>query len=316
MRDHRSDLQVFLDRPTRRPWRRRFAYSLLGATFVVAQVWAHQPDGSIEVRAHQRIEAPGVSSEKTVLATVVILTTASGSSWSIPADCNLADSVELVGAGGGGNSSGTGGSRAAGGGGGYSRVNNLTLTPGGSLNIQVGVGGASTTGTTGNNGTDTWVNKSAASAPGSTTDGGLAKAGAGGTTGSGGQGGQAASGVGDVKYNGGNGFLGGANGGGGAAGPAGAGGNGSATAGGSANNATTAGPTTTAAGNSGTEWTTHGCGTGAFRDSGTTGNAGGNYGGGGSGANGGASGAGANGLIVITYTPVVAVGRSWGAIIG
>lgn len=96
-----------------------------------------------------------------VLSTVVFVT--SGTTWTVPADCNLCD-VECIGGGGSGsrqtNSGGnvTGGSGAA-----WAKATGVTVTPNGSVTIQVGAGGASVTGTTagpvnGNVGTDTWWN--------------------------------------------------------------------------------------------------------------------------------------------------------------
>ena len=76
--------------------------------------------------------------------TVIYLT--SGSSWTVPADWNnSANSIEVIGGGGAGyskydSSSGYGG---GGGGGGYSKLSNLTLTPGNSVGYAVGLGGTS-----------------------------------------------------------------------------------------------------------------------------------------------------------------------------
>lgn len=75
----------------------------------------------------------------------VFITVASNSelsnSWTVPADWNPAsNSIEVIGGGGGGGdgtNSGTGGA----GGGGYSRINNLSLTSGGSVVFSVGAGG-------------------------------------------------------------------------------------------------------------------------------------------------------------------------------
>jgi hypothetical protein len=127
------------------------------------------------------------------------------------------------------------------------------------------------------------------------------------TMGSGGVGGSFS----PAGYSGANGGPGGGGiggGGAGAAGPNGAGGGGTAGIGGSADGGTVPGGATSgASGISGTQWDAlHGCGSGGA--SGGPPGAGGNYGGGGGGADGGASGFGADsaGLIVITYTPLVA----------
>lgn len=80
--------------------------------------------------------------------TQVVLT--SGSSWTVPADCVLIDSVECWGAGANGsaglagqapgqNPGGTGGT-----GGAYSRKNNVSTTPGSSIPYSIGVAGGNT----------------------------------------------------------------------------------------------------------------------------------------------------------------------------
>ena len=236
--------------------------------------------------------------------TVVYLT--SGTTWTVPSDWNNAlNTIETIGAGGAGAVSG-------GGGGAYSKISNLTLSPG-SVTYQVGVGGTSN----GATGTDTWFNGAslAASSVG-------AKGGGGGISGAGsvagGAGGLASSGIGTTKYSGGNGGVASGassqgSGGGGAAGLNGAGGvgvaAGSGGAGGQGDNghggAGGTGGSTGANGGNGTEYdASHGSGGGGggININGTAGT-GGLYGGGGGGIGDTSSnqGNGANGLIRITY---------------
>jgi hypothetical protein len=114
---------------------------------------------------------------------VVILTTTGASSWTVPADWTLDNSVEVVGGGAGGQSSST--CRGGGGGGAYSRLSNIaTLNPGDLVSIQVGTGGTTTTA-----GGDNWF-------IGATTA--VAKGGGIGSGTTGGTGGPAASGYGDT----------------------------------------------------------------------------------------------------------------------
>ena len=118
----------------------------------------------------------------------------SGTSFIVPADCNKFDWIDCTGEGGGcGNST----TLPGGAGGAWSRVNNLTVTPGSTVYCQIGTGAS-----IGVAGKDTWINKTSNSAPTSTADGCLAKGG-GTTTGGPSVGGAAASGVGDSKYSGG-----------------------------------------------------------------------------------------------------------------
>lgn len=108
-------------------------------------------------------------------------------SWVVPTGVNRV-SIVAVGAGGGGSNTNN---SPGGGGGALSYVNNLSVTPGETLTVVVGVGANNVAGG------DSYVRRS-------TTDLVLAKGGARGVSG-GGQGGSAAAGVGDVKYSGGNG---------------------------------------------------------------------------------------------------------------
>lgn len=278
---------------------------------------------------------------KFMLAVITVLTASPGSlqNFNIPSDyVQTGSSVETIAGGGSGAASGSGGSSAkqsGGGGGAYSKVTGLALTPGGTAQYQIGVGGiaASTTGDqNGNSGGDSWFNGAslAASSVG-------AKAGLGGVFGStsanGGAGGSAASGVGSLLKNGGRGgnltagsFS--SSGGGGAGGPNGDGNNGvdistssTASAGGSgdagfggtgsAGNVVASGSSTAQNGNAGTELLggvgPGGGGGAAISQAGGSAQAGkgGNYGAGGGGAfsfaSTGISGAGAQGVIIFFY---------------
>lgn len=127
--------------------------------------------------------------------------------------------------------------------------------------------------------------------------------------------------IGDTTFQGGGGFKatstqsGAGGGGGGAAGPNGAGATATGIPGGAADNNTVTGGAQNTAGNSGAEWSvTVGCGSGGGGAAATGGvspaPSGGSYGGGGGGADktsGHTGGVGGNGLIVITYTPAVAL---------
>ena len=223
----------------------------------------------------------------------------SGTSFVVPVDCNKFDWIDCIGEGGGcGNSS----SRPGGAGGAWSRVNNLTVTPGSTVYCQIGTGAS-----IGVAGKDTWINKTANNAPTSTADGCLAKGG-GTTTGAAAVGGAAASGVGDSKYSGGNSNTAPRSGGGGAAGSSGDGNNASDKDGGSADaglgGAGGISSSSTNPGN-GTEYdATHGSGGGGYGKSGG-GSSGGKYGGGAGGDNRGGQISG-GGLIAYSYTPVAA----------
>lgn len=277
---------------------------------------------------------------KIYLAVTVFLV--SGTSYPVPVDWDsINNTVECIGAGGAsrGGFAGSPGSGGGGGGGGaYAMKASVFLPPGGSIQYQIGAGGAPNSG----DGTNTWFN-----GPSLALSSCGANAGGGAGTGSigGGPGGTASASVGDLAYNGGKGGNGGVfsgtaggagGGGGGAGGPNGAGnpgtnggvgstggtggsgGNGSGGAGG------TGGAGTGGAGGNGSEFDpTHGSGGGGGAGAGGTGAGasgsagaiGGNYGGGGGGGGGaGQSGpttgggrAGIQGLIVLTYTPVTAI---------
>lgn len=239
-------------------------------------------------------------------ATQIFLTDTASSSWPVPSDWNNAsNTIEVIGAGG--RSIGKNG--CGGGGGAYSKISNLSLTPGGSAAYQVGDGTVSATTSSSR---DTWF---------SSTGTLLAKGGTGGgpyITNCFGTGGSAASGVGTTKYSGGAGVYSSPGGsedeGGAGGGAAGLNGNGNDAWNdvglmyGGAGDAGFGGASTTGAANIGTEWdASHGSGSGGgYGDPGAPG---GQYGGGASGnadgSHGGPSGlvAGGGGLIVITYTP-------------
>ncbi|HEU0155154.1 MAG TPA: hypothetical protein VFQ82_03730, partial [Stellaceae bacterium] len=78
--------------------------------------------------------------------TMIFLTQASASPWTVPADWNSsANTIEVIGGGGGGINAGdvSGAFGGQGGGGGaYSKITNLALTGGGSVNFSVGAGGS------------------------------------------------------------------------------------------------------------------------------------------------------------------------------
>lgn len=223
----------------------------------------------------------------------VFLTT--GTSWTVPNNWNNTNTIEIIGAGASGGYLASGG-----GGGGYSKISNLTLTPSSNVQYQIGQGGSPVSSylSTGNSGTDTWFNGTAAGsaslwvygAVGSTGAGGIG-GGSGSTTHTGGAGNSGGGGAAGLNGNG--------NAGNSTTGVGGSGDAGSGGSGGSPSNP----------GSIGTEYdASHGSGGGGggYPNVGTNaGGAGGNYGGGGGGNNTGgtSSGAGANALIIITYTP-------------
>jgi len=247
-----------------------------------------------------------------VTTTLIFLT--AGSSWTVPADWNSAsNSVETLAGGGGGGQSATYG-QGGGGGGAYSKVVNLSLSPGASIIYGVGAGGVSA-----GAGGDTWFNGSSLASCSVGAQGGRGGA----TTRAGGA---SASGVGSTKYSGGDGGAAGfsaGGGGGGAAGPFGAGASGTAATGGNFPGAGGGGDNThggaggaagstsanAPAGSPGAEWdASHGSGGGGGGGAASlygyfAGGAAGLYGAGGGGS---ASGtvSGAPGIIVISYTPI------------
>lgn len=264
----------------------------------------------------------------------IYLTTTGAGTWTVPADWNSAsNTIEVVGGGAGG------GHAWGGGGGAYAAISNLVLLPGSSVSYSVGAGAAGIyASNTGDNGADTWFDGSTVSLAQVAAKGGI------GGNGSGTNGSNLAGTIGTTVYSGGAGGSDGGSaagsGGGGAAGPMGAGGAGGQMGnstsinggGGGGANGGSAGSTGDAGGAGGVPgggaggivghepgydatstavWdSSHGIGGGgggAFQDTSISGGAGGLYGGGGGGGatvGTGTGGNGAQGIIVITYTPV------------
>lgn len=108
--------------------------------------------------------APETPSALAAINTDVFIfhTVASGSSFTVPADWNPAsNSIEVIGAGGGGagdsaSALGVSDGGGGGGGGGYSKITNLSLTPGNTVVVGVGTGG--TNGVTPTDGGHTFFN--------------------------------------------------------------------------------------------------------------------------------------------------------------
>jgi len=155
---------------------------------------------------------------------VVLTTTGSVQTWESPSDVPVSGgvSIQCIGPGGRGVDGGSNG-RAGGGGGAYARIDDVTLSASTEYDYQVGAA---------HSGDDTWMRIDAGStAPSSTSEGVLAKAGANSSDRSSAAGGDSASCIGDVVFSGGaSGNVGsgedGGSGGGGAAGPRGPGANG------------------------------------------------------------------------------------------
>lgn len=264
---------------------------------------------------------------------VIFLTTTGAQVWPVPSDWNNgAFTVEIVGGGGVG-SVGNAANAAGAAGGTYAKITNAdlcTFTPRGTANYNVSAGSSG----------DTWISNTGV-APTGVTEGALAKPGQSATTGcigstkfGGGNGGTAnassasgggggAAGPGGAGGTGGNAPSGSSGGGGGGAGTANAGGAASAATGGTGgsvgggtgpNGIGTANSGPAGVAGSGT-WTSNpgavaiGPGSGGAGGAGTSnvGGAGGAYGGGGGGldAASGTGGAGGQGVIVITYTPIL-----------
>lgn len=229
--------------------------------------------------------------------TTVFITTTGSSTWTVPAGVTSLQ-VECIGGGAGGYTQSVSDYGAGGGAGAYAKTNAVSVTPGQTVYLFVGTGGAANTA-----GADTWANKTANTAPASTTDGALAKGGAAATsTGTvGGAGGAAASCVGNTSSSGGSGgdcsspsAIGGG-GGGGAAGPSGAGKNGGSvptgvTTGGGGGGGSNGGSSTAASNVTAGDFngTAGGAGTGGTGGGAANGGAG-SAGGGGGGGNGGLS---------------------------
>lgn len=266
-------------------------------------------------------------------ATVTTVTINSGTSWTVPTDFSANNIIGVFGAGGGGVGDWNWGG-GGGGGGGYSQISGITLTPGASIPINVGVGGVGGNGVNAADGTATWFNGTslATSSVGANQGAGALV----GTPSPGGVGGSTTGAIGTFLAAGGNGatagedtsFGGPGSGGGGSGGPNGAGitavngiiGSGGVTyqlgvagAAGSGGNGGAGGAGGTAVSLNGGAGAANanggGGGGGAFADNlaGNLGGAGGFPGGGGGGAdNGGPNGTGgtgAAGQIVISYIP-------------
>lgn len=248
---------------------------------------------------------------------MVILTSADTSPWDVPStwdDTN--NTIEVVGGGAGGGGGGTGGGQSpagGGGGGAYATISNLDLTPGGTVTFDVGAAGGGGSGAAdGSVGGDTSFNGStgncsAQSICGEGGDGGKSGPNGGGS----GAGGTTTNSIGTTKRVGGAGAatpgsVGG--GGGGAAGDAAVGGAGSSSAGGAGGGSGSAsGGAENTVGTNGTEWTTAGSGGGGGGGNKADGAAGGTDGAGGGGAdNGKTAGTGTEGVIIITYEPLMA----------
>jgi len=282
---------------------------------------------------------PGIAEELSYdFATTSFLTgtSASNQTYNVPSDWNSSNnSIEVIGGGASGSGGGAVNYPGGGGGGAYAKVTNLTLTASGTATyrLEADVSGGSSTGSAvaGNAGKDAWFSNSGA-APTTTSQGALAKGGSNAQVNtSTGSGGASASCIGSTTYSGGNSTASstGGSGGGGAAGKNGAGNNstvsgvsgstgGSADAGNGGSGGAGASSGTATAGGNGTEWQASpargsgggGGGVGGTTNNAGTGGAGGSYGGGGggggaSGNNLGTGGVGKQGLIVITYEPIV-----------
>jgi hypothetical protein len=228
------------------------------------------------------------------MATAVRVIANNNGAYTIPADFAAGSSlqVECIGSSASGNS----------GGGAYSKTNAITgLSAGQTVYIRAALAFT---------GADSWFNKAANSAPASTTNGCLAKAGTQTATNNP-AGGQASAGIGDLKYSGGTGglYLVGCindsyGGGGGAAGPNGAGANAYSVGYGSGGGGANGGSASTSSGAGGNG--RGGSGGGAYSALGVAGN--GTDGGGGGGTNSGTGGCGGPDLV---FTDTV-TGISWG----
>src|SRR5882762_4683439 len=88
------------------------------------------------------------------MANVVIFLTAGTTSWPVPGDWNnSSNSIETIGGGGGGQTNTANTAHNVGGGGGaYSKITNLSLSPG-TITVAIGTGGAA-----GVDGGDTYFN--------------------------------------------------------------------------------------------------------------------------------------------------------------
>src|SRR3989338_5470154 len=108
-------------------WGGRFLHKCATVSLITMLAFADLPLGIWSVpRAH-------------AADTVIILTTANSSPWTVPLDWNnVSNTIEVVGAGGNGVDALLDGRGGGGGGGGaYAKVTNLTLTPGGTASFQI-----------------------------------------------------------------------------------------------------------------------------------------------------------------------------------
>ena len=221
--------------------------------------------------------------------TITTISTAGAGSWTVPAGVFSVDVECWGGGGGGGYATGVNGAAGGGGGGGgYSKTLSIAVSPGQTLNYNVGSGGAggTTVPVAASSGADTWFSSSTTVlAKGGQAGAGSSTA----TVGTGGTGGASASGFGTIKYSGGNGAAGIGNTGGGG------GGAGASQNAAGANASGITGGVGVAPGGSG--------GNGASNSPGVAGTT---YGGGGAGGEfspgGKAGGNGASGSIILTYT--------------
>ncbi|HVO28605.1 MAG TPA: hypothetical protein VMT81_01330, partial [Candidatus Paceibacterota bacterium] len=245
--------------------------------------------------------------------TVIFITTVGSTTWTVPGDWNSAsNTIEVIGAGGGGRTGSNAGS-GGGAGGGYSKIADLSLTPGSSVAIQIGSSTAA-----GVTGGDTFVSTSTSNTT-CAKSAVCAKGGPAATSATGATATATSSAVGTVRWRGGNGGTGNTTGdeAGGGGGAAGSGGNGGAGGGGYANNPGSGGGGGGAGGPSGaggagvTATTTVQAGAGGTNDLGAAGGAGAT--GSGASAVAGMNGAGGGGGAASTTAGAFRAGAAGGA---
>lgn len=266
--------------------------------FLMIASLAYNPSSPVSniPQAHAAVKTIVLNYNQTILT--------EGTSWTVPDDwVNGNNTIEVIGGGGAGwtNTAATATGSGGGGGGGYSKITNLTLTPGATVTYQIGAGGKYGA----VNGGVTFFNRTAGTA-GTCADtvSVCANGGGGATSATGGAFADTVAAVGTTKWAGGAGGNGGpataltGGGGGGAGGPTKqgqAGGNGYQTAtagtgggggGGNGGTSSTAGVTGTTAG-----------GAGGVGDAGAAGGAGGSTAAGANGTGSGAGGGGADGAL-------------------
>ena len=241
----------------------------------------------------------------------IALSSPAQTTWTVPSDFNSTfNSVFAIGAGGGGDNGAAANGQAGGGGGAFSGVTGVTLTPGATVGISVGLGGAAAT-AGGNSYLCNTTGATCAPSGAAVLVAAQGGSGASGTTAGGGGITTWTSAVGTIKNGGGSGHTNSTNsggGGGGAGGPNGTGKTPGGTGGAAGDNGSGgAAVTINNPGNAGNEW---GAGLGSGSGGGAGGNAkvgqpGGAAGGGGGGAGTGTAktgGSGGNGILVIQYT--------------